>query len=162
SIRDQHRKNREEIREMLKELGTPTIIYPSQSPLFPVIYRLEIQFDDEFKAQYDKSLEFSPIVWDSKKPRHPNQYPELDTYQLFRDEGIRVNVQYQLHAYLQKQYKEREDDAKRRLINIWVLFFTFVALLWMVIIQRREDARAAQRMQVEQQIQESKQKHLEE
>jgi signal transduction histidine kinase len=162
SIRDQHRLKREEIKEMLQELGRPTKIYPSQLPLFPVIYRIEIHFKDELTKRFDKSLSFEPIVWDSYNPRHPNQYRELAGYELFRDEGITVNVQYHLHAYMQKQFKEREDDAKRRLINIWVLFFAFVALLWMVIIQRREDARARQRVQVEQQIQESKQKHLEE
>lgn len=162
SIRDQHRKKREEIKEMLQELGRPTKIYPSQLPLFPVIYRIEVHFDEAVKLRYDKSLNFEPVVWDSYNPRHPNQYRELLDYRLFRKEGISVNVQYHLHAYMQKQYKEREDDAKRRLINIWVLFFAFVALLWMVIVQRREDARAQQRLQVEQQIQESKQKHLEE
>jgi len=162
-IRQEHNKKREEIRAMLKELCLPpTKMYASQLPLFPIIHRVEIRFDDELKTRFDKSLDFTPIYWDSEGPRHPNQYRVLDGYQLLRDEGIRVHVQYQLHAYMQKQFKEREDDAKRRLINIWVLFFTFVALLWMVIRQRREDARVRQRVQAEQQIQESKQKHLEE
>ncbi len=162
SIIYQHSLKRDEIKEILQELGRPTKIYPSQLPLFPIIYRLEVRFDDDFKAKFDSRLDFKPIVWDSETPRHETQYRLLDDYQLFRDEGIKIDVQYHLHAYNQKQFKEREDDAKRRLINIWVLFFAFVALLWMFIMQRREDARVRQRAYTEQQIQESKQKHLEE
>ncbi len=162
-IRQQHEQSRAEIREMLQELCLPpTKMYAGQLPLFPIIYRLEVRFDDELKKQYAPSLDFEPIVWDSENPRHPKQYRELDGYPLLRSEGVKVYAQYQLHAYMQKQFTEREDDAKRRLINIWVLFFTFVALLWMVIRQRREDKRERQRLLGEQQIQESKQKHLEE
>lgn len=159
SIRSNHEQKRAEIQELLEALCTPTKIYAGQLPLFPVIYRLEIRFDDDLKKRYD-GLDFDPLAWDSQNPRHPNQYRDLKDYELY--EGVKVKVQYQLHAYMQKQLKERADDAKRRLIIIWVLFFVFVALLWMIIMQRREAARELQRLQTEQQIQESKQKHLEE
>jgi signal transduction histidine kinase len=159
-IRSIHEQKRAEIQELLDALCTPPKIYAGQLTLFPVIYRLEVRFDDDLKKKYDARLNFDPIAWDSKNPRHPNQYRDLDGYDLY--DGVKVNVQYQLHAYMQKQLKERADDAKRRLINIWVLFFVFVALLWMIIMQRREAARELQRLQTEQQIQESKQKHLEE
>ncbi len=158
----EHGQKRAEIKEMLQSLCLPpTKIYPGQLPLFPVIYRLEVRFDDELKKKYDPSLDFAPIAWDSENPRHPNQFRALDGYEIFRDEGVKVHVQYQLHAYNQKQFKEREDDAKRRLINIWVLFFTFLAVVWMIILQRRETARERLRLQAEQQIRESTQKHLE-
>ena len=162
-IRQQHELNRAEISEMLQELCVPpTKMYAGQLPLFPIIYRMEVRFDDDVKKKYDPSLDFEPIVWDSENPRHRKQFRELDGYPLLRTEGVTVYVQYQLHAYMQKQFQEREDDAKRRLINLWVLFFTFVALLWMVIVQRREDKAVRQALQTEQQIQESKRKHLEE
>jgi signal transduction histidine kinase len=160
SILSHHNQMRAEIQELLEALCTPTKIYAGQLPLFTVIYRLEVSFDEDLKRQFDSRLNFDPIVWDSRNPRHPNQYRDLDGYELH--EGVKVQVQYQLHAYMQKQLKERADDAKRRLINIWVLFFVFVALLWMIIMQRREAARELRRLQTEQQIQESKQKHLEE
>jgi signal transduction histidine kinase len=162
SILKEHTDKRAEIKEMLQGLGQPTKIYPGQLPLFPVVYRLEVRFDDELKDKYDPRLSFAPIVWESENPRHRNQFRELEAYQLFRDEGIKVHVQFQLHAYAQKQYKEREDDARRRLVNIWVLFFAFVALLWMLILHLRETNRERQRQQTDQQIQESRQKHLEE
>ncbi len=163
SIREEQTHKRNEIEEMLQALCLPSNrIYPSQLVLFPVIYRLEVRFDEPLKQKYDPSLQFTPIVWDSDSPRHPNQFRELEGYRLFRDEGITVHLQFQLHAYAQKQYKERADDAKRRLINIWVLFFAFVALLWMLIMQVRTENRERQRQLTEQQIQESRQKHLEE
>jgi signal transduction histidine kinase len=162
-IRFAHEQKRAEIKELLQALCLPpTKIYAGQLPLFPVIYRLEIRFDDELTKTYDSRLNFAPIVWDSENPRHPNQYRALDGYQLFRDEGVRVHVQYQLHAYMQKQFKERRDEARSRLINIWVLVFAFLALLWMLFIQRRESQRERQRLATEQQIHESRQKHLEE
>jgi signal transduction histidine kinase len=107
-------------------------------------------------------LNFAPLVWESDNPRHPNQYRETEAYQFVRDEGVRIHMEYNLHFYMQRPSRERDDDAKRRLINIWVLFFAFVALLWMLLMQRRADRRETQRLQTEQQIQESKQKHLEE
>jgi signal transduction histidine kinase len=163
SIRSEHDQKREEIKQLIAALCVPpTKIYAGQLPLFPVIYRVEVRFDDALKTRYDSTLNFEPIIWDSESPRHPHQYRELADYQISRDEGAKIYVQYQLHAYLQKQFHEREDDAKRRLINLWVLFFAFVALLWMLLMQRRQDARERQRMQTEQQIQESRQKHLEE
>jgi signal transduction histidine kinase len=153
---------RAKVQEMLEALCTPTKIYSGQLPLFPAIYRLEVRFDDALKEKYDPRLNFEPIVWDSGNPPLPHQYRTLEGYEIFRDEGVKVDVQYQLHAYMQKQFKEREDDSRRRLVNIWVLVFVFLALGWMLLLQRRQDARERQRQQTEQQIQESKQKHLEE
>lgn len=160
---NEHQQKREEIKEMLKSLCVPTSkIYPGQLPLFPVVYRVEIRFDDDLQEKYDARLNFTPLAWDSENPRHPNQFREIEAYQFVRDEGVKIHMQYQLHFYMQKHYRERDDDARRRLINIWVLFFAFLALLWMLIMQRRADARERQRQQTDQQIQESKQKHLEE
>ncbi len=158
-----HAQKRAEIYEMLQALCLPpSKIYTSQLPLFPFIYRLEVRFSDELKQSCDKRLTFDPIVWDSENPRHKHQFRELKGYRLPRNEHATIEIQYQLHAYMQKQLKEREDDARRRLINIWVLFFASLALLWMLFIQRREAERDRQRQVIDQQIQDSKQKHLEE
>ncbi|MBI3821106.1 MAG: HAMP domain-containing histidine kinase [Planctomycetes bacterium] len=158
---DHHKKKRAEIQELLEALCLPTKIYPGQLPLFPVIHRLEVRFDDDVKNQHDDRLNFGPIAWDSDNPPLPHQFRDLG-YELGRDEGVRIQIQFQLHAYMQKQFREREDDAKRRLVNIGVLVFVFIAIVWMVILRRREAAREFQRLQTEQQIQESRQKHLEE
>jgi signal transduction histidine kinase len=159
----EHEQKRGEIQELLNALCVPaTRVYAGQLPLFPFIFRLEVTFDDKLKKQYDERLKFNPIAWDSENPRHPHQYRELAGYDLLGDQGVKVNLQYTLHAYMQKQLKEREDDARRRLVNVWVLVLAFSALVWMFILQRREAARDRQRLVTEQQIQETRQKHLEE
>jgi signal transduction histidine kinase len=159
----EHELRRREIEDLLNALCVPpSKIYAGQLPLFPVIYRLEVRFDKKLQAQIDERLKLTPIAWDSESPRHSHQYRELDGYDLLRDEGVTIYLQYTLHAYLQKQFRERRDEARSRLINIWVLFFAFGALLWMFIMQRRESAREHQRLITEQQIQETRQKHLEE
>ena len=160
-ILSEHGQKRAEIQELLKALSLPPMIYAGQLPLFPIIYRLEVRFDDDLQKKH-APLNFMPVAWDSDNPRHPHQFRELDGYDLLRNEGVKVRVQYQVHAYNQRQFTERDDDAKRRLINIWVLVFAFGALLWMLIMQRREATREHQRLVTEQQIQESRQKHLEE
>src|ERR1051325_3435504 len=104
-LKYEHSLKREEIKEMLQALCLPpTKIYAGQLPLFPVIHRIEIHFDEALKAKYDSRLKFDPIVWESENPRHQNQFHELQEYQLFREEGVKIHVQYQLHAYAQKQF----------------------------------------------------------
>ncbi len=160
----EHGQKRAQIYEMLDALCMPlNKVYPGQLPLFPVVYRVEIHFADAVKSQFDKRLAFDAIIWESDTPRHPNQYRELNGYQLFRDERVLVTIQYSVHAYNERQFQEREDDARRRLVNIWVLFFAAVAcLLIMLYLQRRQAERERQRHVSVQQIQESQRKHLEE
>ncbi|MBM3997305.1 MAG: hypothetical protein FJ303_24625 [Planctomycetes bacterium] len=160
-LRTHHAQKRAEIQEFLESLCLPpTKIYPNQLPLFPVIYRLEVIFDDDVRRDYEP-LSFEPIYWDSDSPRHANQFRDLEACELTRDQKVKIRVQYHLHAYMQKQFKEREADANRRLINTWVLFFVVVVVLWMLIIQRNEAERERQRLLAEQEVQESKQKSLE-
>jgi signal transduction histidine kinase len=159
----EHGQKRGQIQEMLDALCVPLIkVYPGQLPLFPIIYRVEVHFDDDVKKPFDPRLKFDAIVWESEMPRHPNQYRELDGYQLFRDQPVKVKIQYSAHAYNERQFQERADDARRRLIHIWVLFFAFVGLLWMLLLQRRQAERERMRQISAQQIQESQRKHLEE
>ena len=135
SIRSEHEQKREEIKEMLQALCVPpTKIYAGQLPLFPMIYRLEVRFDDDLKKKYRPRAQFRADRLGLGKPAPSEPVPRARRLPASpRRRGAKVYVQYQLHAYMQKQFKEREDDAKRRLINIWVLFFAFVALLWMLL-----------------------------
>src|SRR5439155_4943770 len=54
----------DEIREQLRALVDPTRVYQGQIPLFPEVYRLEVQFPDS-------TLE--PIRWDSPVPKPRQQ-----------------------------------------------------------------------------------------
>ena len=63
------RLHAEKIEEQLKSLGSPpTKMYPGQLILFPMIYRMEVVFDDS---------RLPPIAWDSDLPRHESQYQQL-------------------------------------------------------------------------------------
>src|SRR5262249_9038736 len=76
----------EQIEEHLNTLGTPvTKMYAGQLPLFPVIYRMEVKFDE--------SRNLPPITWDSELPRNPTQFRQLEGLRLHPD--ATVTVQYQ-------------------------------------------------------------------
>jgi len=144
----------EEIREQLKSLGNPlTRMYPRQLPLFPLIYRFEVRFDP--------TLNLAPIEWDSELPRDPSQYRELEPVRL-DDRGAWAAVQYQLHAYAQRQYKERQDAARRFWLSGLAVLFTTVALTWAYIAQRRDRQREHQRLRAEQQAHDAERLRLEE
>jgi signal transduction histidine kinase len=158
-----HEQKREELREMLRALGSPpTKIYTGQLPLFPVIYRLEVVFDDDFKNRYDPRLSFTPIAWDAEIPRHPNQYRELPPYPLLHSGGAAVRAEYHLHAYMQRQFKEREDAVRRLSLTIGGVFIAFVAVIWVFLAQRRERQREQRRQLVEQKVHEAQRRHLQE
>lgn len=159
----QHEQKREEIQEMLKALGAPpTKIYAGQLPLFPVVYRLEVLFGDEMKTRYDHRLNFTPIAWDSEVPRRPSQYRELAPYSLLREGGPAVRVEYHLHAFLQRQFKEREDATRRIWLNGGGLFLVCVALAWIFVAQRRERQRERRRALAEQKAHHAERDRLEE
>jgi signal transduction histidine kinase len=159
----QHERKRAEIREMLKVLGAPpTKIYTGQLPLFPIIYRLEVIFDDDFKGRYDPRLNLGPIVWDAELPRHPNQYRELPAYPLLPEEGAAVRVEYHLHAYMQKQFKEREDATRRVWVTGGGIILIGAALIWIYLAQRRARQRDRQRLLTEQKINAAERRQLHE
>jgi len=144
---------RAEIQEHLKSLGIPlTSMYPRQLPLFPLIYRLEVRFDP--------GLDLKPIQWDSGLPREQSQYRELAPVRL-DERGAWAAVQYQLHAYGQRQY-EREDAARRFWLSGLAVLFTTVALAWAYIAQRRDRERERHRLRAEQQAHDAERLRLEE
>jgi signal transduction histidine kinase len=157
-----HEQKRAEIQEMLRAMAAPpTKVYTGQLPLFPVIYRLEVVFDDRLREKFDGRLDLSPIVWDSDVPRHPSQYRELPAYELLREPGVAVRAQYHLHAYMQKQFKEREDASRRILLNGWGLLLAAAAFLWVYVAQRRERDRQRRQLLAEQKVHEAERRHFE-
>ena len=132
---------REEVFEHLKALGDPTKIYGRQLPLFPLIYRLSIEFDDRLKLP--------PIAWDSRLPRQQGQYRSLIKVPVH--EQAWVDLKYHLHAYTQLQNIERQEVTRRLWLAGLGLFFVVVALIWIYVAQRRERERQRQRAHAEQQ-----------
>jgi signal transduction histidine kinase len=133
----------QEIHELLKSLATPpTKMYKEQLPLFPIIFRLSVSFDDHWKL--------APITWDSELPRHPTQYQELS--EQIHERGVFVGVQYHLHAYTQRHAKERQDVTRRLWLSGLGIFFALLALVWVYVTQRRERERQRQRIVADQQL----------
>jgi signal transduction histidine kinase len=144
---------RERLQEQLKALGDPPLMYKEQLPGFPIVYRLELLFD---MAPGVPPLQ---IAWDSRWPRHTNQYRELD-YDLA--EHIHVNVQYQLHAYNKHQQDEQVRSQRLRWVGLLALAGTVVALLWIGLVQQRERERERQRILAQQQLDQTEHRRLEE
>ncbi len=139
------------IRVHLKTLGDPTRMYPRHLPLFPVIFRLSVQFRSELR----------PIVWDSKLRPQENQYREL-TMDLLDPRGATVTVQYHLHAYTLRQAQERQEATRRLWLSGLGGLFAVVALVWLYVIQRRERERHRRHALAEHQVSEAKRQRLEE
>lgn len=120
---------REEIQEHLQLLGLPaTRMYNGQLPLFPIFYRLEVQFQREGEM---------PITWDSGLPTHPSQYQELS---LVLDAEARVVLRYQLHAYNKRQVIEQQHRRRLWLLSLLALGATALGGGW-AFFQFRRDLR---------------------
>ena len=124
---------REEIHEHLRSLGIPpTKMYSGQLPLFPIIYRIEVVFDD---AQNE------PIVWDSELPYRPSQVQELR--HPLPSAPASVHLFYQLHAYDKRQRGEQEHKQRLQQLSILAVVATVLVGIWIVLLRRRERQRSA-------------------
>src|SRR5205085_2638269 len=137
-------------------------IYPGQLPLFPVIFRLEVGFDDELKGQFHHDLNLKPVVWDSDQPRRSAQYRQLKRFDLAGEPGVYVEADYHLHAFMQKQFKEREEASRKILLGGLGLFFACLAIAWGYANHLRERQREQHRLLAEQKVNEAERRHLQE
>jgi len=139
-----------EIYEHLQALGNPpTKMFNGALPLFPVIYRLEVNFDEK---------RYTPIIWDSDLPYrlHPHRgSPEQSSqYKILRlrlKAGATVVLIYQLHAFNKRQRIEYEHQRRLRQASVLAGAATVLAVLWLVLLQRRERERERQRAQAQRQ-----------
>jgi signal transduction histidine kinase len=158
-----HEQKRAEIQEMLRALAAPpTKIYTGQLPLFPMIFRLEVSFDRALQGSFDPRLDFKPIVWDADMPRRAAQFRRLQSYDLAGEPGVYVRADYHLHAFMAKQFKEREEASRRILLNGVGLFLAFVALGWGYFNHLRERQRQQQRLVAEQKVHQAETRELQE
>ena len=143
----------EGIQEHLKSMGIPPQMYQGQLPSFPVIYRLTLLLDVAPNGPQKE------IVWDSNQTRLPEQYRELD-YSI--GPRAHVKVQYQLHAYNQRQQIEQASARRVRWVGVLAIAGTVVAVLWVFLVQHREQDRERHRIMVQQQIERAEHLRLEE
>jgi len=143
----------EGIQEHLKSMGIPPQLYPGQLPSFPVIYRLALLLEVAPNSPQKE------IVWDSNQTRLPEQYRELD-YSI--GPRAHVKVQYQLHAYNQRQQIEQASARRLRWVGGLAITGTVVAVLWVLLVQNREQDQERLRIIVQQQIERAEHLRLEE
>jgi signal transduction histidine kinase len=137
----------QQIAEQLRSLGKPTKMYQGQLPLFPTIYRLELEFP--------RNAKLVPIIWESgvPRPRQAGQVRRLDHLILGDHDGRAVlHFEYQLHAYNKRQRDERLADIRLRWLGGLTIAATALALLWVVRVQRQQNERERQREQARQQV----------
>ncbi len=150
-------RKRGAIQVQLESLGSPTKALQQQLPLFPAIYRLELDFP---------RTEFTlfPIVWDSEvpRPRDSGQVRHLYYPISADDQQAVLHVEYQMHAYNTQQRDAQEATRRLRLVSGLVVAATALTFLWIYLFQRRERERDRLRVLAQEQINQSKQLLLEE
>jgi signal transduction histidine kinase len=145
---------REEIRVHLNAMANPvTKMYRDKLPLFPLIYRLTVRFDD--------SLNLPPLVWDSERPRQPGQYAELTGVPL-QNGAAWADLQYQLRVYARQQFNKREAVGRWLRLSGLAVLLTLAGLGWVYLSQRREHERERQQVQAREQLSAAERLRLEE
>jgi signal transduction histidine kinase len=146
---------RADIFEHLRGLAEPpTKMYAGQMPLFPVIYRMQLNLETDPRLPADMR---EPIVWDSELPRRSGQYKEIEGYAIAEQlwPGASVNdraaldVQYQLHAFNRQQRREQVTADRGRLILAFAVAGAAVVFAWMWLVQHRERQRLDAQQQIE-------------
>jgi hypothetical protein len=128
---------REEIRVHLQAMCDPvTKVYPGRLPLFVVVYRMTVTFDPAFHTD--------PIVWDSLKPRQPQQYREIEPVKIHQA-GVWVQMEYQMRVFARQQYYERQAVARWRWLNGVGILLVGLAGLWFFFALRQKREREMQR-----------------
>jgi signal transduction histidine kinase len=137
------------IQQQLRSLGDPTKMYQAQLPLFPAIYRLEL----DFPAGGDPPL--AAIVWESgiPRPRYSDQVRRLAHSILGPHDGRAVlTIEYQCHAYNKRQRDEQAANQRLRWLSALAVAATALGFLWIYLVQAKERAREQQRLHAQQQI----------
>jgi signal transduction histidine kinase len=137
---------RTEIYEHLQALGDPPAkMYGNQLPLFPIIYCLQVQFDEQPGGK-----PLPPITWDSQLPCHYGQYHEL-THRLPHARA-RVYMRYQLHTFNKRQRDEQTRNATLLQLGLLAMAVTVLGLGWLVRVQWQARERERQQAQVQYQV----------
>jgi signal transduction histidine kinase len=145
---------REEIRVQVQAMCEPvTKVYPGRLPLFVVVYRMTVKFED--------ALHEEPIVWDSQKPRQPKQYHELEPVSI-QQGRVQVELHYQMRVFARQQYYERQTIARWRWLNGVGIVLAAVAGLWFFVALRQKRQRELHHVLAEQQASEAERLRLQE
>jgi signal transduction histidine kinase len=163
--RDVHRRNvesaytvlRSNIRQHLLDLGAPpTKLRTGLLPLFPVIYRIQVELDND---------PHGPISWDSGLPSESTRFPEwpypLDFPDLQPPGRAVVRVRYQFHSYFKQQQLAQVGASRLRQFTLLALVATLLSLGWSIISHARERDRERQHQKSQEQINLAERRHAE-
>jgi signal transduction histidine kinase len=148
------KNKRNEIEEQVRATIEPTRVYSAQLPLFPEVYKFEIDFSG---IPLPAGREVAPIKWESSKPKPAGpgraQLHTLSFDPLGRkNASAEIRMEYQLHTYNQMQHQHDDYHFWQTIAVIVVLVsLLFVALL-VIRFFRRERARELDGLRVAAQV----------
>src|SRR5580692_4818350 len=128
------KNKRNEIEEQIRATIEPTRVYSAQLPLFPEVYKLEIDFSG---ISPPAGREVAPILWESSKPK-PGGPGRAQLHTLAFDALVRKNttaeirMEYQLHTYNQMQH-QHDEYRFWQTIAIIVVLLSLLFVAFMVI-----------------------------
>jgi signal transduction histidine kinase len=145
------KNKRNEIEEQVRATIEPTRVYSAQLPLFPEVYKLEIDFAG---VPLPPGREVHPIKWESSKPKpggpgraqlHTLAFDPLDRLGR-KNASAEIRMEYQLHTYNQMQHQHDEYRFWQTVAVIVVLFSLLLVALMVMRFFRRERARELDRL----------------
>lgn len=141
---------RDEIEEQIRAMAEPTRIYSAQLPLFPEIYKLEVEFNG---ASPPHGRAASTIRWESPKPKPGGSAraqlrslefePPIDR----KDAGATIRLDYRLHTYNRLRHEQDEYRFWQTVAAVVLIPTTLFAGILVVRFLRRERARELDRWQ---------------
>ncbi len=146
-----------ELRQQLASLGEPLKAYQGQLPLFPVVFRIQIDFP---------ASALPPVVWDSYQPypqsRDGQQVKRLEFDLSDGPDGKAVlRLDYQLHAYSRQQRDQAAWQELARWLSGLGLAAAVLAALWIYFFLKRERERELQRLRAQRQVERAERLALE-
>lgn len=143
------RNKRAEIAEHIRAMTEPPRVYSAQLPLFPEVYRLEVEYTG-VTAPPDRDA--SSIRWESPKPK-PGGHARAQLRTLAFEPPLgrpgataTIRVEYRLHTYHQIQ-KQQDEFRFWQTVAAAVIIPTTLFVAWLLArFLRRERAREFERL----------------
>jgi signal transduction histidine kinase len=144
------KNKRDEIEEQIRATVDPTRVYSAQLPLFPEVYRVEVDFSG---VPVTPGRDVSPIRWDSSKPKPGGRgRAQLQTLAIdvlgHNSARAAIRLEYQLHTYNQMQHQHDEYRFWQTIAVVVVLFCLLVVAFMVIRFFRRERAREVDRLRI--------------
>jgi two-component system, cell cycle sensor histidine kinase and response regulator CckA len=132
------------VNKHLSSLGEMTRKYPGQLPLFPILYRLEVELPQPGA---------DTLAWDSNLPRGRKSLPMLEVALKDGNESVgTLKVWYQLHAYNKQEQAAQEMQTLGRWLSAAAALIVVLAIGSGYFLLRRERRRELQQLLAQHQV----------